>query len=170
MAPCCSLYVCFPPSYSFLSSDRHTFQTQTAVMCILLIVCGWRCILCVHCVCVIDLAQSGLGVVYSFPSSVEMFWQSDWPQHTQLSGRNVSVWQSDSTLALCLCVCEWVCKCVCDYLDLQMCICKQQVCVTATCTHTLSPECGFFCLCIFLCHSAYANTEGAGLLQPLTAL
>ncbi len=39
--------------------------------CTWLEVCVCLCVsVCVH---VIDLAQSGLGVVYSFPSGVEMF-------------------------------------------------------------------------------------------------
>lgn len=33
--------LCFP---AFLSSDRHTFQKQTAAMCLCVLVCGWRCI------------------------------------------------------------------------------------------------------------------------------
>lgn len=44
--------------------------------------------------------QAGLRVVYFFLGGAEMFWQCDWPQHTQLSGRNVRLWETNCTVTV----------------------------------------------------------------------
>lgn len=76
--------------------------------------------------------QSGLRVVYFFLGGAEMFWQCDWPQHTQLSGRNVRLWKTNCTVELCARACNCLNLQIMYMQEASVCLC---VGVSFLCVH-----------------------------------